>query len=174
MKIKSYIAKQELLEQYRTNLHKLDIRIASEGGYIHAPLNIQNQYDQVKANVELLEVEIEQIELDILNGMSIIKRRDERIRLLQLEISLLRRLVPWHSHFSVYTIEDLNIRVIPSTSGQVITILPKGEEVILLGEKEESDDIIWYKIRYNNIEGWASLSYLRLPATPITRHTNFS
>jgi hypothetical protein len=73
MNLKPYIAKQELLEQYRTNLHKLDIRIAAEGGYIHAPLNIQNQYDDTKSHIERLEQEIQQIELRMIEEIPTLK-----------------------------------------------------------------------------------------------------
>lgn len=52
----------------------------------------------------------------------------------------------------------LNVRTAPSSSGQIIGLINKGEypEVI-----RYSDDYQWMRIRYDGLEGWASAYYLK-------------
>lgn len=55
------------------------------------------------------------------------------------------------------TVEDLNLREAPSAEGEVLVVIPAGEEVRLTGEVEED----FLGVGYDGFEGWASGEYLR-------------
>ena len=55
------------------------------------------------------------------------------------------------------TMENLNLRDKASTSGRILTTIPKGKTVTILSEKDENG---WYKVSYDGKTGYVSRSYL--------------
>ena len=55
------------------------------------------------------------------------------------------------------TMENLNLRDKASTSGRILTTIPKGKTVMILSEKDENG---WYKVSYGGKTGYVSGSYL--------------
>ena len=55
------------------------------------------------------------------------------------------------------TMENLNLRDKASTSGRILTTIPKGKTVTILSEKDENG---WYKVSYGGKTGYVSGSYL--------------
>lgn len=51
----------------------------------------------------------------------------------------------------------LNIRSRPSTSAPILTIAPKGDDILVLGEWED-----WYVVNYNGTVGYAKAEYIAL------------
>ena len=49
--------------------------------------------------------------------------------------------------------ENLNLRDQPSTSGKILTTIPKGKTVTILSEKNANG---WYKVSYNGKTGYVS------------------
>ena len=62
-----------------------------------------------------------------------------------------------------YTLANLNLRSEKSTSGNVISIIPKGTKVEVEFEDEE-----WIKVKYNSQEGYAYKYYLSTSKYPWT------
>ena len=55
--------------------------------------------------------------------------------------------------------ENLNLRDQPSTSGKILTTIPKGKTVTILSEKNANG---WYKVSYNGKTGYVSGSYFKV------------
>jgi len=55
-----------------------------------------------------------------------------------------------------YTSSNLNLRSTPSTSGRVLTVIPKGTSVNIA----EDCDCTWIKVYYNGKIGYVSSNYL--------------
>lgn len=55
---------------------------------------------------------------------------------------------------------DLNIRSGPGTGYGKVTALPKGTIVNITGSTEDEDGAVWYKIIYNNVEGFGKGEYV--------------
>lgn len=55
---------------------------------------------------------------------------------------------------------DLNIRSGPGTEYGKVTALPKGTIVTITGSSNDSAGEIWYKIAYNNVEGFGKGEYI--------------
>ena len=51
------------------------------------------------------------------------------------------------------TMENLNLRDKASTSGRILTTIPKGKTVTILSEKDENG---WYKVSYDGKTGYVS------------------
>jgi hypothetical protein len=215
-------AKQELLRQYRANLEKLERRIAKEGGYNYAPLNIQNQYDETLEEIIRIEKEIESIrqvsptnikilfedDTEINNGM-ILHRINSRhfilksirnffkrnlymilgfifavILILLAEFTLAprsrlsllleatttteveRTITPTTSvtpkNLTV-RVETVNMRLAPSTSSKIVTVLYKGQQVVWYEEVQFSEGRLWFKVRFNSNEGWVDSLFFESP-----------
>lgn len=59
------------------------------------------------------------------------------------------------------TTDGHNLRDAAGYSGNIITSMPKGSTVTLLGDKKEADGLTWYKVKYGNKTGWTSSYYLK-------------
>ena len=57
------------------------------------------------------------------------------------------------------TMENLNLRDKASTSGRILTTIPKGKTVTILSEKNANG---WYKVSYNGKTGYVSGSYFKV------------
>lgn len=55
-----------------------------------------------------------------------------------------------------YTTANLNLRLMPTTSARVITVIPKGTPVAL----DDDCDCKWIPVSYNGLVGYVSSSYL--------------
>lgn len=55
-----------------------------------------------------------------------------------------------------YTTANLNLRLMPTTSARVITVIPKGTPVTL----DDDCDCKWIPVSYNGLVGYVSSSYL--------------
>lgn len=56
------------------------------------------------------------------------------------------------------TMENLNLRDKASTSGRILTTIPKGKTVTILSEKDENG---WYKVSYDGKTGYAISNYIK-------------
>ena len=56
------------------------------------------------------------------------------------------------------TLENLNLRSTASTSGSILTVIPKEQTITLLSAKSSSG---WYKAEYNGKTGYVSASYIK-------------
>ena len=54
--------------------------------------------------------------------------------------------------------EELNLRSGPGLGNRILTVMPAGASVVLLGEATEG----WYPVQYNDLSGWAFGQYLTL------------
>lgn len=59
------------------------------------------------------------------------------------------------------TTDGHNLRDAAGYSGKIITSMPKGSTVTLLGDKKEADGLTWYKVKYGSQTGWTSSYYLK-------------
>ena len=66
------------------------------------------------------------------------------------------------------TMENLNLRDKASTSGRILTTIPKGKTVTILSEKDENG---WYKVSYDGKTGYVSGSYLTTSTSSSTTIT---
>ena len=55
-----------------------------------------------------------------------------------------------------YTTANLNLRLKPTTSAQIITVIPKGTPVTL----DDDCDCKWIPVSYNGLVGYVSSNYL--------------
>lgn len=62
--------------------------------------------------------------------------------------------------------EQLNLRSGPGLGNRILTVMPAGASVVLLGEATEG----WYPVQYNDLSGWAYGQYLSIGggAPPVT------
>ncbi|SNZ02424.1 general secretion pathway protein A [Persephonella hydrogeniphila] len=54
------------------------------------------------------------------------------------------------------TANKLNVRILPDKNSDIVYVLSKGDELKILGEKDE-----WYRIKYKNVEGWVKKDFVR-------------
>lgn len=59
------------------------------------------------------------------------------------------------------TTDGHNLRDAAGYGGKIITSMPKGSKVTLLGGKKEADGLTWYKVKYGDKTGWTSSYYLK-------------
>lgn len=59
----------------------------------------------------------------------------------------------------------LNLRSAAGSSSEVVEILEALAEGQVLAGPETVDDMVWYQVDFDGVQGWASRSYLALPAT---------
>jgi len=57
-------------------------------------------------------------------------------------------------------IDMLNVRTAPGTGNDIVIVLQKGAEVIVLSEQQLVQDSVWVKIRVEDREGWVSQKFL--------------
>ena len=68
--------------------------------------------------------------------------------------------------------ENLNVRDKASTSGKILTTIPKGKTLQVLSEKDANG---WYKVSYGGKIGYSIASYIKVneatntPSTPVTK-----
>lgn len=65
----------------------------------------------------------------------------------------------------VNAVKGLNLRMEPKPNGKVLTIIPNGEKVLVVEEKNEKFTInnvsgSWVKIKWNNLNGWVFNGFL--------------
>ena len=65
----------------------------------------------------------------------------------------------------VNAVKGLNLRMEPKPNGKVLTIIPNGEKVFVVEEKNEKFTInnvsgSWVKIKWNNLNGWVFNGFL--------------
>jgi hypothetical protein len=62
----------------------------------------------------------------------------------------------------------LRLRASPSLSGVVLTVVPEGSQVTLLGPSQTADGYLWLEAQFGSQSGWAASQYLvlALPGTP--------
>jgi uncharacterized protein YgiM (DUF1202 family) len=56
--------------------------------------------------------------------------------------------------------DTLNMRVAPGTDQEIVMVLTKGAQVIVLNETQVLQDTIWVKVRVGKREGWVSQKLL--------------
>lgn len=66
--------------------------------------------------------------------------------------------VPANTYVTVNNVYILNVRLVPSNSGQIIGTISQGQYAKVLGI---SSDGIWAKISINGITGWSAMKYLK-------------
>lgn len=69
-------------------------------------------------------------------------------------------LVPTQASFELYTNDALNIRLAPSTTAQILGVLPKHTGLMLLDGRVEEGTRIWIKVQGNGITGWVASEYV--------------
>src|SRR5579883_2349021 len=72
---------------------------------------------------------------------------------------------------TVNSSDGVNLRSGPGTSFDVLTVMPNGAQVIVIGATTAGD---WLQVSYNSQLGWAAATYLTLPqgaANPTTTVT---
>lgn len=58
-------------------------------------------------------------------------------------------------------VDKLNIRPQPTTNSTPLGAIDQRATVeVLCGNSVRADDIVWVRMRWNNIEGWVSSRYL--------------
>jgi len=56
---------------------------------------------------------------------------------------------------------NLNLRSSPGADQSIVTVLPNGTQVELLGESQNVDGSVWIKVSANGYTGWVNQKYLR-------------
>lgn len=88
---------------------------------------------------------------DEVNSSENINHNDVQTRMINSETNRL-------GIINVRTGTNLNIRKLNGTNNEVIGKIPSGKTVSILGETTDG----WYKVRYNNIEGYSSSEYIKI------------
>lgn len=60
--------------------------------------------------------------------------------------------------------DGINMRKDPSTSGQVIKVLKKGDKVTIVDGPKTSDGLDWYQVKVANQTGWVAKQYIDVAA----------
>jgi uncharacterized protein YgiM (DUF1202 family) len=61
--------------------------------------------------------------------------------------------------------EALNLRSAAGSESEVVEILDASAEGQVVRGPETADDMTWYEVDFDGVQGWVSRSYLALPAT---------
>lgn len=61
--------------------------------------------------------------------------------------------------------EALNLRSAAGSTSDVVEILEAGAEGQVIGGPETADDMDWYQVDFDGVEGWVSRTYLAVPPT---------
>ena len=61
--------------------------------------------------------------------------------------------------------EALNLRSAAGADSDVVEILDGAAEGAVVSGPETADDMAWYEVDFDGVQGWVSRSYLALPAT---------
>jgi uncharacterized protein YgiM (DUF1202 family) len=61
--------------------------------------------------------------------------------------------------------EALNLRAAAGSESEVVDILAGSTEGQVVSGPETADDMAWYEVDFDGVQGWVSRSYLALPAT---------
>jgi uncharacterized protein YgiM (DUF1202 family) len=61
--------------------------------------------------------------------------------------------------------ESLNLRSAAGSSSEVVEILAGSTEGTVVSGPESADDMVWYQVDFDGVQGWVSRSYLAVPAT---------
>lgn len=61
--------------------------------------------------------------------------------------------------------EALNLRSAAGSESEVVEILDASAEGQVVSGPETADDMSWYEVDFDGVQGWVSRSYLALPAT---------
>ncbi len=68
------------------------------------------------------------------------------------------------------TASSLNVRSIPSTTGDVLTQIPQGQVATITGINKG-----WFQVKYNNVQGYVSPDYIEIvPASQMQQLSNTS
>jgi uncharacterized protein YgiM (DUF1202 family) len=58
------------------------------------------------------------------------------------------------------TTENLKLRRGPGLEQEVISVLPRGTQVQILGETQPADGFVWVRVSVDEREGWVAQEYL--------------
>lgn len=61
--------------------------------------------------------------------------------------------------------DALNLRSAAGSESEVVGILDRSAEGQVVSGPETADDMTWYEVDFDGVQGWVSRSYLALPAT---------
>lgn len=61
--------------------------------------------------------------------------------------------------------EALNLRNAAGSTSEVVQILDGSAEGSVVSGPESADDMAWYQVDFDGVQGWVSRNYLALPAT---------
>ncbi|HET9659318.1 MAG TPA: SH3 domain-containing protein [Thermomicrobiales bacterium] len=61
--------------------------------------------------------------------------------------------------------DALNLRSAAGSAAEVVEILDAATEGQVVSGPEPADDMTWYEVDFDGVQGWVSRSYLALPAT---------
>ena len=61
--------------------------------------------------------------------------------------------------------DALNLRSAAGSESEVVDILDGSTEGQVVSGPETADDMAWYEVDFDGVQGWVSRSYLALPAT---------